>query len=212
MKLTHLALIMTLALVGVTGWLAWDQHSDARGARNQLELLQRQRNGGASAAKENDANANDLQARETQLLMAQMAAKQNASKTESARPLPAKTNSGNQAASTLASSGHVSAAALEATPPALTPRQRLLMSLPAIGKVSESQQQYGFVVIAAGSDKKLEKGSIFALRRGKAVIGRIKVSEIENTSAIANLQPGSVPLGVDIQMGDDVVQDLPPEL
>lgn len=209
MKLTHLALIMTIALVGVTSWLAWDQHSDARGARNQLELLQRQRGGPAADGKASDAN--DLQARETQLLMAQMAAKQNASKKEVASPLPVKTTPSNQAASTLASSGHVSAAALESSPPALTPRQRLLISLPAIGKVAESQQQYGFVVISAGTDKKLERGSVFALRRGNAVVGRIKVTEIENTSAIANLQPGSVPVGVDVQMGDDVVQDLPPE-
>ena len=210
MKLTHLALIMTLALVGVTGWLAWDQHSDARGARNQLELLQRQRNGTAADGKTTDAI--DVQARETQLLMAQMAAKQNASsKIEPEPPLPSKTNTGNQAAAKLAASGHISAAALGASPPALTPRQRLLISLPAIGKVSESQQQYGFVVITAGSDKRLESGSVFALRRGNAVVGRIKVTEIENTSAIANLQPGSVPVGVDIQMGDDVVQDLPPE-
>ncbi len=205
MKLTHLALIMTLALVGVTGWLAWDQHSDARGARNQLELLQRQRNGTAT-------DGNDLHAKETQMLMAQMAAKQNAAtKKEPALPLPAKINSNNQVATTMVTSGHVSADSLAASPPPLTPRQKLLMSLPAIGKVAESQQQYGFVVITAGANKKLERGSVFALRRGKSVVGRIKVTEIENTSAIANLQPGTVPVGVDVQMGDDVVQDLPPE-
>ncbi len=210
MKLTHLALVMTLALVGVTGWVAWDQHSDARGARNQLELLQRQRNG--SAPTDRTAEAKEMQAKETQLLISQMAAKQNASsRKERGQALPPATNPGNSAAPTLASSGHISAAALEASPPALTPRQRLLMSLPAIGKVSESQQQYGFVVITAGAAKKLEPGAIFALRRGQAVVGRIKVTEIEDASAVANLQPGSVPVGVEVQMGDDVVQDLPPE-
>ncbi len=208
MNLTHLALIMTTALLGVTGWLAWDQHSDARGSRNQLELMQRQRNGGATSGKATDVS--ELQARETELLMAQAEARKYAAskKDPVLPPPPIGTNPGNKL-SALESSGHVSAAALEASPPALTPRQRLLMSLPAIAQVSEAKQEYGFVVITAGADKKLEQGSVFALRRGKAVIGRIKVTEVEKTNAVANLQ--AVPLGVDIQIGDDVVQDLPPE-
>lgn len=210
MKLTHLALIMTLVLVGVTGWLAWDQHSDARGARNQLELLQRQRDGGAAPGKV--ADANDLQARENQILLAQMAARQNAASNAQPPMTPSsRGGSGNPAADALSSKGHVSAAALEATPPALTPRQRLLMSLPAIAKVSESQQQYGFVVITAGANKRLEQGSIFALRRGKAVVGRIKIIEVNPDGSTADLVKDSVPVGVDVQLGDDVVQDLPPE-
>ncbi len=85
------------------------------------------------------------------------------------------------------------------------------MSVPAIGKVKESHREHGFVIITAGSSQKLEKGMTFAVRRGPGIIGRIKITEVEDTDAVGNIEHGSIPAGVAVETGDDVIQDLPPE-
>ena len=209
MRLTHLALLMALALLGATAWLAMDARWDAKSARNKLELYQRQ-NGQARAG---DAAA--VQAQENQLLMKQMSGKSGAPARASdagvaippvPAPIPAPAP-----VSPKIHPGHVSAAAMESTPPPLTQRQRMVLSVPAIGTVKEYHKDYGFVIITAGTTQKIEKGMTFAVRRGPGIIGRIKITEVENADAVGNLDPRSIPAGVDIESGDAVIQDLPPE-
>jgi hypothetical protein len=222
MKLTFFALILTLGLLGVTGWLAWDQHADARGARNQLELLQRQRNGGSQ-------NDSAMLSKENEMLLQQIQAAKGAAPAPASLPPPrsVSTTPGSlppppASAPLLSSStsptmaraianGHIGAGALDAAPPPLTPRQKIVMSTPAIGRVTEYHEQYGFVVISAGSDKRLEKGMSFAVRRSGSIIARIKVTEVENSTAVCDIASRSVPAGVAVQVGDDVIQDLPPD-
>jgi hypothetical protein len=208
MKLTHIALVLAMGLLGLTTWLAWDARVDAKGAHNRLELAEQQKGNGPTPAA--------VQERENQILMQQMAGKKGAPaptappSNTSPPPLPP--------AGTIALAGgskidmsHTGTSALEAPPPPLSARQRMVMSVPAIGKVTEFQKQYGFVIIAAGSNQKLEKGMSFALRRGPGIIGRIHITEVENSSAVADLDARTVPAGVTVESGDDVIQDLPPE-
>jgi hypothetical protein len=204
MKLTHVALVMALGLLGLTTWLAWEARNDAKGAHGQIELIRQQRGVAAGPAMNPAPSPAAVQEKENQILMRQMAGRKDAPAPPPATP-PA-IGSGKKI-----DMSHTGAAALEAPPPPLTQRQRMVMSVPAIGKVTEHQKQYGFVIIAAGANQKLEKGMTFALRRGPGIIGRIKITEVESTSAVADLDLRTIPVGVVIETGDDVIQDLPPE-
>lgn len=204
-----LAIILTCALIGVMGWLVLDSRSDAKGARNQLDLIRRQQGGGASAAT--PADEKELAALEKQLMTEQMNRKTGAGSTALPAPgvpaltVPPPTPAGSSPAVTAA----LQAAA--AAPPPMTPRQRQIMAAPAIAEVKHYAKDYGFVEITSGAARKIEKGMGFAIRRGNAIIGRVKVTEVEDASAVADLDPRSLPAGVIIEVGDEVIQDLPPE-
>jgi hypothetical protein len=187
-----------------------DARSDAKSARNKLELLERHEQGPAGDAA--------LQAKEDAVLLQQMQQKTGraavtlpptpVSPPVAAAPPPA------AAANTkdlLFRSPHVSSDSLNAVPPPLTPQQRRVREAPAIGKVSEYQHQYGFVVVTAGANRKLEKDMAFALRHEGSIVGRIKITEVDQNSAVGDLDVRSVPQGVTIEVGVDVIQDLPEE-
>ena len=203
MKLTHLALFLTLGLLCVTGYLAWDSRMDARGSRNQLELYQRQQKAAQArpqpapmpAPQEINVPAqSDIVAKENQLL-----GQQTAKTTISPPPLPP------------AARPHVNMDTSNLPPP-MTPRQRQVLGMPAIARVKQYSLENGFVVIDAGKSKKLDKGQVFALRRSNAIVARIKIGEVEDTEAIGDVDQKSVPIGVIIEVGDEVIQDLPPEI
>lgn len=211
MKITHLALILTIGLLGVTGWLAMDARSEAKKDRNMLALYQQR--GQPDPA---------MQAKEDALLLAQMQEKSVRQPITVPTSAPLPTTSARMPApmnpvpapvtpETLAASPHISTEALNAAPPPLTPQQRVVLNAPALAKVKEVQSDYGFVIITAGTSKKVEVGMSFALRRASSIIGRIKVTEIDNNEAVGALQARSVPEGVAVEPGDDVIQDMPIE-
>ena len=98
-----------------------------------------------------------------------------------------------------------------AEPPPLTARQRQILNAPSLAEVKHYEKDYGFVEITAGSARNIEKGMAFAIRRGPAIIGRVKVTEVDQGSSVADVDPRSLPAGVIIEVGDEVIQDLPPE-
>ena len=94
-----------------------------------------------------------------------------------------------------------------AAPAPLTVQQRRLITLPAIARVKESHLNNGFVLIDAGTNKQLSAGMQFDLRRGSAVVGRVTVtSSLEAEEAVADIQPGSIPVGIEPRAGDELVQ------
>lgn len=81
------------------------------------------------------------------------------------------------------------------------------MTLPSIAKIKQSFAEDGFVLIDAGSGKNLSAGMKFNVRRGASVVGRLTLTDsIEVEEAIADIQPGSVPAGIDLRAGDELVQ------
>ncbi|MFZ4768161.1 MAG: hypothetical protein ACOYMN_24700, partial [Roseimicrobium sp.] len=183
-----LATILTCTLLAVMAWLMLDARSDARGARNQLELMRRQSGGPTEAEAPNPA----LDAMEHQLVLEQQKRKQ-ASPAPTLEPAPAPLASAAipSAPSPFPGLGeaNLSPAIANATaaPPPMTPRQRQIMAAPSIAEVKEYAKDYGFVVITSGAGRKIEKGMTFAVRRGSSIIGRIKVTEVEDASAVADL-------------------------
>lgn len=218
MKLTHLALVLTLGLLGFTAYIAWNEHTSNTSARNKLELYER--HGQPEPV---------IEAKEDQLVLEAMRKRTAGGATAPLpSPIPAPVASANVlppasapptsispppprigTAQPAANLPHVSADSINAPPPPLTQQQRLVAAAPAIAKVSEYQPQYGFVVVTAGAARKLEKGMAFALRHDGFLVGRIKITEVEDDSAVGALDPKSIPDGVSIEKGDDVIQDVP---
>ncbi len=90
---------------------------------------------------------------------------------------------------------------------ALTRVQQRIAALPAIARVKDYAAKEGMIVLDRGTNANLQAGDSFALRRGSAVIGRIRLSEtIQDTESIADVVPGSMPVGMLPEATDDVIQ------
>ncbi len=94
-------------------------------------------------------------------------------------------------------------------PVALTPQQRKLAMLPRLAQVAEYSKEGGFLIFNAGASKSLEVGMKLAIRRGSSLIARIEVQEISADGAIANVPEDMIYPGATIEVGDDVIQDVP---
>jgi hypothetical protein len=94
-----------------------------------------------------------------------------------------------RAPSTTGSTPVVAAAiqAANAAPMPATPRQRQIAAAPKLAEVKQFAKDYGFVEITAGSGSRVEKGMGFAIRRGNAIIARIKVTDVESATAVADV-------------------------
>jgi hypothetical protein len=220
------AIILTCTLLGVMGWLVLDARSEARGARNQMEMLRRERGGDGDVSQSGapGVNSQDLVAGREQQLLEQMSRNQgdpNNIPPPLGRPsTPSRAGYPNPNDVARGSAGSIPGAMTlpsgmnpsNIAPPPMSPRQRMISAAPVLAKVTEYQREFGFVVINAGTKRKLEKDMTFAIRRGSAIIGRIKVTEVSDEGSVADLPVGSVPPGVSIEVGDEVIQDMPPEV
>lgn len=92
----------------------------------------------------------------------------------------------------------------------MTPLQRHVKESPALGKVVEAVPEQGFVVLDTTSKQNVKTGMLFDLRRDAAIVGRVTVSAVEDTGTVANLDPKSVPAGISVQTGDEVIAVINP--
>lgn len=232
MRLIHFAFALTLILLGITGYLAWEGQQEARGARAELALLAQQQQAQAAATGNVPAPGSFAPVAPAPVQPLPPGAVVTPSPTA---PPPANfaMETGAPAAvaartRTLTPAGVVSTPAAPATtgtvkpaappaqlntepaPPPLTPLQRQVLSMPAIAKVESYVKEHGFVALDSGSKQQIAAGMKFNIRRGNAVIGLITVSGVEESEAIADLDPRSVPPGVTIEAGDEVIQVVHP--
>lgn len=95
----------------------------------------------------------------------------------------------------------------ELRPKNYNPLQVKIKSLPSIAKVKSFNADYGFVELDAGKNKNLETGMHFDIRRGAMIVGKVTIGDtIEDGSSIADVDPKSVPIGVVLQAGDEIIQ------
>jgi hypothetical protein len=182
MRLSHFALALTIILLAITGYLAWEAQEEARGARRELELVRRQQS-------------------------ARDSAKPVAPTTVAALPPEPQTPA--PTAPPLAGSGLMPGTPATAVSPAaapLTALQKQLLGMPAMAKVIEVHHDQGFAVINAGKNKELTPGMKFDVRRGDGLVGRVIVSEtIDAAEAVVDID-GTVSLpGVRVETGDELV-------
>ena len=93
------------------------------------------------------------------------------------------------------------------SPTSLSDQQNRIAKLPALARVSDvsSVSGYNFLVINAGENKGIEPGKTFSLRRGHMIVGAIEIDTVEEEECIANIVKDSVPTGVELKTGDEVV-------
>ncbi|CAN5827656.1 hypothetical protein BH11VER1_BH11VER1_04110 [soil metagenome] len=72
-------------------------------------------------------------------------------------------------------------------------------------RVSQVFLGYGFVILNKGNAGGLPVNAILDVKRGKDVVARLKVRDVETSMAVADLVPGSLAAGNAVRMGDLVV-------
>jgi hypothetical protein len=71
--------------------------------------------------------------------------------------------------------------------------------------VKTSYPQWGFVILNKGDAGGVYLNSILDVRRGGALVGRIKVNQVESDSSAASVVSGSMPPGEFLRQGDLIV-------
>ncbi len=72
-------------------------------------------------------------------------------------------------------------------------------------RVSQTYQGYGFVVINKGNSSGLYANNMLDVKRGKTLVAKLRVRDVEQNQSVADLVPGSLANGESIQAGDLVV-------
>lgn len=186
MRLSHFALALTVILLAITGYLAWEAQEEARGARRELELVRRQQ------------AARDVAMPQSPSVVAELP------------PPPEVPDPSAQAVPPLAGSTLMPGTPVVSSPapaPApLTALQKQLLGMPAMAKVIEVHKDQGFAVISAGKDKQLASGMKFDVRRGDGLVGRVIVGEsIEATESVVDIDATAALPGVSIEAGDELI-------
>lgn len=216
MKLSHFAQALTLALIAVTAYLAWQAQQEASKANAKVDQFTQQQK--AVAAAQAEASASLVPGLATPMPMAAPAPSASslpplpaAPTPAPARmpalpgPLPAVAEPPIQTASRPAGSPAATVAPAPSDMPQLTPLQRRVKSSPALGKVKEALIEQGFVALDVGSKSGVKAGMKLDLRRDSAIVGRITVTSVEEGESIADLDLKSVPAGVKVQVGDELI-------
>lgn len=183
MRLSHFALALTIILLAITGYLAWEAQEEAKGARRELDLVRRQQ-------------------------AAQESSRPQAPTIVPALPsAPEATPALAPSTPPLAGSGLMPGSPSPAPAAApLTALQKQLLGMPAVAKVVEIHKDQGFAVISAGKDKHLEKGMKFDVRRGDGLVGRVIVGEsIDAAESVVDIDNSAALPGVSIEAGDELV-------
>ncbi len=209
MRLVHFAYLLTAALLAVTSYLAWEGQQAARGAKEELDFVKKKQ-----AAKE----------AATPVTSAFLPSPTVAPVASITPPVPgvlaAPAKAPNPAlaestASELPGGGLTipkSVAEAEAkgiNTNTLTPLQKQVKAAPTIAKIKTIVKDQGFVVLDAGSKQGLKPGQELQVRRDNGVLGKLKVtSSLEENEAVADLDLASIPPGISIEPGDEIIQPI----
>lgn len=71
-------------------------------------------------------------------------------------------------------------------------------------RVVQSDRTFGFVTINAGNGSGVVSGATLDVKRGGSVVAQIKVTNVEQRYAVADIVPGSLAAGSEVQVGDTV--------
>jgi hypothetical protein len=121
---------------------------------------------------------------------------------------PTVTASPHSTISTKGTAGSAPAAYSPLPAPVETPQMRLIKAAPSLGQVTTVDAANGFVTLNVGSTNGLKTGQIFQLRRDSSVVGTIRTTLVEPEESAADLDPKSVPTGLSIQPGDQLISPI----
>ncbi len=228
MRLTHFAFALTMLLLGVTGYLAWEGQQAKKGAYKELEFWKSQQQA-REAAQPSESSMVPLPAAPAvsisppAVAAAPVAPFRPSAAPDSPAP-PMVDLPGTEAATTMAGTGGlpgggltvpktvVAAEAKGISTNTLTAAQKNVLGAKPVAKVKTVVKEQGFVIINAGSAQGMAKGQKYEIRRDSAVLARVTVDTVEETEAVADLNLASIPAGVVIEPGDEVIEAVGPVL
>ncbi|MEI6560898.1 MAG: hypothetical protein WCO68_02320 [Verrucomicrobiota bacterium] len=73
------------------------------------------------------------------------------------------------------------------------------------GKVLAVNGNWNFVVLSIGDRQGVVNGSSLIVKRGGSLVAKLRVTSVEPSTSIADIQPGSSAKGVTVQPGDVVI-------
>jgi hypothetical protein len=196
MRLTHFAFALTLILVAITGYLAWEGQAAARGAREELEFVKKQQDARETARPQASAM---IQVPTSIAPPAIGTLAESSEPTSDTMTLP---GGGLTVPKTV-----IDAESKGISTNTLTPTQKLVLAAQPLAKVKTVIMEQGFVIIDAGSKQGIAKGQPYEIRRAGGVLARIKIADtVEPDEAVADLDLASIPVGVQIEPGDEIIQ------
>jgi hypothetical protein len=211
MKLTHIAHLLTLVLLAITAWLAYQATEESQKANAKMDRLTAQQTALTAPTMQSVTMESDPSLMNSRSTVASAPALPvvSAPAASSLPPPPAAPTPPEPTAASLAAAGAPARPVTLAAPAALTPLQKRVKDAMSLGKVKDVVPEHGFVTFHAPGDVGLKEGQQFDLRRNAAVVGRITISAIEPDAVVANLDPKSVPSGLSVQAGDEIISIIP---
>jgi len=80
------------------------------------------------------------------------------------------------------------------------------LSAPGLeGKILAVDPNWNFVVLSIGDRQGVARNSTLLVKRGRTLIGKLKVTSVDPSTSIADVIPGSVPRGGFLRPGDTVI-------
>ena len=84
-------------------------------------------------------------------------------------------------------------------------RSKNVMSAGLKGRILAVNQGWNFVVLSLGDRSGVVKNAEMLVSRGNQMIGKLRITSVEPSSSIADIIVNSVPRGMSIQPGDNVI-------
>jgi len=201
MRLTHFALVLTLILLAITAYLAWEGQQAAKGAQEELKFVKKQQ----AAQEAAHPRAESLVAMPT-AAQATASISPPAPGTIAVQPAPMAGSLPLPGGGLTVPKVVTDAGAAGTNPNLMTPMQKEVAAAITVAKVKTVVLDQGFVVIDAGSKQQIAKGMKFDIRRGTAVLAKATVTEaVDEQEAVADLDLASIPTGVTIEPGDEII-------
>lgn len=92
------------------------------------------------------------------------------------------------------------------SPDNLTAIQITIKNLAVMARIKNYNEKLAFVEVDAGLNKNFAKGMVFRVRRDAVLVGKVTISDtIEAAASIADVDTKSIPDGVVLKPGDELV-------
>lgn len=210
MKMTQLSQALVLALVAFLAYIGWQALQLQRENSGKMEVLTKYIDAlaaQAEAQKKAQAEAGVAGLVTPMDFGNKVTAPMPTTVDSAATPSPAVVATIPVAAPAVsAPAGSAPAVPAPPAPVVETPLMRVIKNATSLGSLTSVDAENGFVTLNAGSKNQLKTGQNFHLRRGASIVGMIKISLVESAEAAADLDVKSVPAGVKVQVGDEVIQ------
>lgn len=205
MRLTEIALAITLVLLAITAYLAFEGHrdqptpedgvagSDGRSVNQRLSAIERQMSAIRRGQDERDP-------------VRSSASGESEAEGET---------SGSDALAGMIDREREEAGAsgTGATPnpprePQLTELERKVLRAPSIATVQVYDADYNVMQISAGSEIGLREGVELSVRRDQFLLGTLRITAVEEGASAGEMILDTMPAGLVVEAGDEVIQKI----